>query len=227
MIALFNLLGPTVIRIGADDVDKCQWVPSAVPGPGGPPYSRSIGTAMVDDLADFLNATHAKVIYGVNFDTATPANSTAEATYVMSKLGASVYGFEIGNEINRFGTWATLKPKWESFATAILAANPAAHLIGPAGSLSPPDRASSGRVSRRRVQHVLGSRRARPQQRAHLGPLVARLLLHERQVRRERNRSTARSDSGPAGRCASTDGGWRCNTLGRSRVKTSSASAPC
>jgi hypothetical protein len=133
MIGLFNLLGPTVIRIGGNDVDKCMWVPGAPTGTGGPPYSYSIGTAMVDGLADFLNATHTRVIYGVNFDSATPANSAAEATYVTSKLGASLYGFEIGNEINRFGTWATLKPKWESFAAAILAANPGAHLVGPAG----------------------------------------------------------------------------------------------
>ena len=50
----------------------------------------------------------------------------------MTHLGASVYGFEIGNEINRYGSWATLRPTWESFATAILAAAPSAHLIGPA-----------------------------------------------------------------------------------------------
>jgi hypothetical protein len=112
LIALFNLLGPTVIRIGADDVDKCTWDPTAKPGPGGPPYARTIGTAMVDDLADFSRATGARIIYGVNFNTATPENSAAEATYVTGKLGASVYGFEIGNEINRFGSWATLKPKW-------------------------------------------------------------------------------------------------------------------
>jgi hypothetical protein len=134
LIALFNLLGPTVIRIGADDVDKCTWDPTAKPGPGGPPYGRTIGTAMVDDLGDFLKATGARVIYGVNFNTATTANTAAEATYATTKLGTNLYGFEIGNEINRFGAWATtLRPKWESFASAILAANPNAHLIGPAG----------------------------------------------------------------------------------------------
>jgi hypothetical protein len=79
-----------------------------------------------------LIAAQARVIYGVNFHTATPANSAAEAAYVATHLGASVYGFEIGNEINRYGSWATLRPTWESFATAILAAAPSAHLIGPA-----------------------------------------------------------------------------------------------
>ncbi len=133
LIALFKLLGPTVIRLGADDVDNCTWVPATPAGAGAPPYTHSIGTAMVDDLAAFLSATGSKVIYGVNFNTGTPANDAAEATYVANKLGASLYGFEIGNEINRFGTWATLKPKWESLASAILTANPNVHLVGPAG----------------------------------------------------------------------------------------------
>jgi len=56
-------------------------------------------------------------------------------------------GFEIGNEINRYGTWASLQAEWESFATAIVA-TPGAMLIGPAGgggdalSLSTPFAAS-------------------------------------------------------------------------------------
>jgi hypothetical protein len=133
LVALLKLLAPTVLRIGADDVDKCTWVPTAKPGAGGPPYARTIGTAEVDDLGDLLSATGARVIYGVNFNSATPANSAAEATYATTRLGSNLYGFEIGNEINRFGSWATLKPKWESFASAILTATPTAHLIGPAG----------------------------------------------------------------------------------------------
>jgi hypothetical protein len=131
-IALFKLVGPTVLRIGADDVDACQWDPNALPGGGAPPYSHSIGTADVDDLGAMLTAAGARVIYGVNFHTATPANSAAETAYVTTRVGASVYGFEVGNEINRYGSWATLRPTWESFATAILAAAPGAHLIGPA-----------------------------------------------------------------------------------------------
>jgi hypothetical protein len=133
LVALFKLLGPTVIRLGADDVDNCTWVPATPAGGGAPPFTRNIGTAMVDGLADFLSATGSKVIYGVNYNHGTPALAAAEATYVTNKLGASLYGFEIGNEINRFGTWATLRPKWESLANAILAANPLAHFVGPAG----------------------------------------------------------------------------------------------
>jgi hypothetical protein len=49
----------------------------------------------------------------------------------MSKCASSIYGFEIGNEINRYGTWASLQSEWESIATAIVA-TPGAMLIGPA-----------------------------------------------------------------------------------------------
>jgi hypothetical protein len=132
LIALFKLVGPTVLRIGADDVDNCTWVPTAQPGGGAPPYSRSIGTADVDGLGDMLNATGARAIYGVNFHSDDPPNSAAEAAYVTSTLGSSLYGFEIGNEINRYGAWASLQAEWESFATAIHALAPGAPLIGPA-----------------------------------------------------------------------------------------------
>jgi hypothetical protein len=132
IINLFNLVGPTVLRIGADDVDNCMWDPTAAAGGGAPPYSHNIGTADVDDLAAMIAATSARVIYGVNFNSASPMNSAEEAAYATSKLGASIYGFEIGNEINRYGSWASLETKWNSFATAILAAVPGAHFIGPA-----------------------------------------------------------------------------------------------
>jgi hypothetical protein len=132
LIALFKLVGPTVIRIGADDVDKETWNAATLPGPGDGPYPATVGTKMVDDLGAMLTATGAKVIYGVNFEHDMPANSAAEATYVQTTLGNSVFGFEIGNEINRFGSWTTLKPEWESIAAAIMAASPGAHLIGPA-----------------------------------------------------------------------------------------------
>jgi hypothetical protein len=137
LIALFKLVGPTVIRIGADDVDKCTWAPATQPGGGAPPYSYSIGTAEIDDLTDMLTATGAKVIYGVNFKLDMPTNSAEEAAYAVTKLGASLYGFEIGNELNHYGSWASLKTEWESFATAIHGMAAGAPLIGPAGSGNP------------------------------------------------------------------------------------------
>ncbi|HVZ87871.1 MAG TPA: hypothetical protein VHG72_12930 [Polyangia bacterium] len=132
LIALYRLVGSPVMRLGADDVDNCNWVGSgAGPSkPSGQPFTRSITTGMVDELCSFLAATGTQVIYGVNFKADNVSASAAEAAYVMGKCGASVSGFEIGNEINRYGSWASLRSEWESFATAIVA-TPDAKLMGP------------------------------------------------------------------------------------------------
>jgi hypothetical protein len=104
----------------------------------GPPFPTTVGTAEVDDLAGFLDATGWKVIYAVNFKTGTATNSAAEAAYVAGKVSsADLYGFEIGNEINlgataTSGGYAAVKAQWETFASAIRAAVPNAPLIGPA-----------------------------------------------------------------------------------------------
>jgi hypothetical protein len=132
LIALFKLLGPTSLRIGANDVDRCSWAPATKAGGGGPPYGFSVGTAMVDQLADFLTATGAKIIYGVNFHLDNVANTAAEVAYAAPKLGSNVTGFEIGNEIDKYGTWAAQKVQWENFGTSITSAAPSALLIGPA-----------------------------------------------------------------------------------------------
>jgi hypothetical protein len=137
LIALFKLLGPSVLRIGANDADRTNWSPGATPV-AGPPFPTTVGTVEVDDLAAFLDATAWKVIYAVNFKTGTPTNSAAEAAYVASKVSAAhLYGFEIGNEINlgataSSGGYPAVKAQWETFASAIRGAVPNAPLIGPA-----------------------------------------------------------------------------------------------
>jgi hypothetical protein len=87
---------------------------------------------MVDGLNDFLNATGAKVIYSLNFSLNNPANDALEATYARMRLGANLYGFEIGNELNKYGTWATLRTQYEAIATAVINAVPDARFVGPA-----------------------------------------------------------------------------------------------
>ena len=134
LIALYKLLGAPVIRLGADDVDHCNWVGTgaAPTKPSGAPFSRSINTGMVDQLCAFLGATGARVIYGLNYKSGDVTASAAEAAYVMQKCGGSIYGFELGNEINRYGSWASLKSSWEAMAKAVAVA-PGALLVGPAG----------------------------------------------------------------------------------------------
>ena len=53
---MFKLLGPGVVRIGADDVNNSVWVPAATFVEAGT-TSPNVGTAEVDALAQFLTAT--------------------------------------------------------------------------------------------------------------------------------------------------------------------------
>src|SRR5450432_4063662 len=133
LVALYKLIGSPVMRLGADDVENCNWAGAgaAPTGPSGQPFTKNITTGDVDELCSFLAATGTKIIYAVNFKAHNVTASAAEAAYVQGKCGSSIYGFEIGNEINFDGSWPSLKTEWESFATAITA-TPGALLIGPA-----------------------------------------------------------------------------------------------
>jgi hypothetical protein len=133
LIALYKLLGSPMMRVGANDVDVSNWTGTgaAPTQPSGQPFTHNITTGGVDQLCAFLAATGTKVIYGVNFKTNNVTASAAEAAYVMGKCPSSIYGFEIGNEIDKYGTWAAQQTQWESFGTAITA-TPGALLVGPA-----------------------------------------------------------------------------------------------
>ena len=134
LIAMFKLLGPGVVRIGADDVNISVWTPSATfvkPGT----TSGKIGSAEVDALADFLKATGWKTIYAVNMRGAsTPQTAVTELTYVIAKLGASLAAIEIGNELNLYGL-SNVESVWHSYAAAIHSAFPTAVVAGPGAYL--------------------------------------------------------------------------------------------
>jgi hypothetical protein len=133
LVGLYKLLGTPLVRIGANEVDLSNWVGTGNPPtqPSGQPFTHSITTGMVDELCSFLAAAGVKTIYGVNFHSGNVNASAAEAAYAMGKCGSSIYGFEIGNELDKYGSWASQQSQWESFATAVLA-TPNALLVGPA-----------------------------------------------------------------------------------------------
>jgi hypothetical protein len=118
LIAMLKLLGPGVVRIGADDVNNSVWVPSATfvkPGTTSP----NVGTAEVDALAEFLAATGWKAIYAVNMrGSSTPEMAVTELKYVIPKLGTNLQAVEIGNELNLYGM-SNAQSVWHSFAQAI------------------------------------------------------------------------------------------------------------
>jgi hypothetical protein len=132
LIKLLQLLGSGILRLGGNSVDATSWLATAPPTTGGT-IGMHIGTADVDALGQFLNATGWRTIYAVNLKTSTPAAAAAEATYAAGKLGNLVYSWEIGNEIDHYPlTYAQKVANWEGEATAIRAALPNAPLSGPA-----------------------------------------------------------------------------------------------
>ena len=130
LVAMFKLLGPSVVRIGADDVNNSVWSPSATsvkPGTTSP----NVGTAEIDALADFLSATGWKAIYAVNMrGSSTPETATTELTYVVPKLGANLQAVEIGNELNLYPI-ADAEGVWRKFAQAIRTSFPSTKIAGP------------------------------------------------------------------------------------------------
>jgi hypothetical protein len=133
MIALYKLLGSPMVRVGANDVERCTWAGTGIAPsqPNGQPFNYKITTGGVDQFCGFLAATGSKAIYGVNFQLGNSTASAAEAAYVMSACPSSIVGIEIGNEPDKFGSWADQTTDYEKFADAILAA-PGALLVGPA-----------------------------------------------------------------------------------------------
>jgi len=119
MIALYKLLGTPMVRVGANDVERCTWAGTGVAPsqPNGQPFTTKITTGGVDQFCGFLAATGSKAIYGVNFQYDNVALSSAEAAYVMSTCPSSIVGIEIGNEPDKFGSWADQQPTTRSSPT--------------------------------------------------------------------------------------------------------------
>ncbi len=146
LVAIFQLLGPSILRVGGNSVDESVWqtFDAGTPAPDAAAPT-VITTADVDGLAAFVKAAGWKVIYGVNLKTSSPEAAGAEAAYAAAQLGDSLYGFEIGNEPDLYksvvsspGTWtyAAFEADWQKFAAAIHAdaGAPAAPLTGPASA---------------------------------------------------------------------------------------------
>ena len=133
MIGLYKLLGSPMLRIGANDVERCTWAGTgtAPSQPNGQPFVTKVTTGGVDQFCSFLAATGSRAIYGVAFQRGDVTGSSAEAAYVMNACPSSIVGIEIGNEPDKFDTWAYQTTSYESFADAITA-TPGALLVGPA-----------------------------------------------------------------------------------------------
>jgi hypothetical protein len=152
LIGMFKRLGPSVLRIGGNSVDRNVWAPA-----GAGQQVGQIAPADVDALAAFAKAAGWQCLYGINLGGAgpnpytsgslvaatTPALAADEIAYAYAKLGSSLMGFEIGNECDLYGnsyfsgvTWniSTFESIWTTFRNAIVAKTPAVAALctGPA-----------------------------------------------------------------------------------------------
>jgi hypothetical protein len=139
LVALFKLLGPQLLRVGGNSVDETTWYTAAAADAGA---ATIITKADVDGLAAFARAAGWDVLYGVNMKTSNPALAAQETAYASGSLGANLYGFEIGNEVDLYtstaqsATWSypIFTTQWQDFEAAIEAATPGAPLTGPASA---------------------------------------------------------------------------------------------
>jgi hypothetical protein len=143
LLGMFKRLGPSILRIGGNSVDRNTWTAAGAGGTSG-----QIAPADIDSLAAFVKAAGWQCLYGINLGGAgpnpytngsltaatTPALAAEEIAYVYSKFGASLAGFEIGNECDLYGgsyfsgaTWdlPTFENLWSTFRAAIIAQTPA------------------------------------------------------------------------------------------------------
>jgi hypothetical protein len=138
LVSLFRLLGPGLLRIGGNSVDKTEWTTE-----GTKPAKGQITRDEVVRLNDFLVKTGWKVLYGLNFASNTPERLAAEAGFVARTLGDRLYGFEIGNEPDlyyhnglrcRSYRYADFLKEWQSMASIVRIAAPGVALTGPASA---------------------------------------------------------------------------------------------
>jgi hypothetical protein len=142
LIGMFKRLGPSVLRIGGNSVDKNVWT---LNGPGQTPGQ--IAPSDVASLAAFVKAAGWQCLYGINLGGAatgatTPALAAGEVTYAAQQFGSSLLGIEIGNECDLYGdagsyyagNWSLSQflTLWGQFRAAILAGTPGVPITGPA-----------------------------------------------------------------------------------------------
>jgi hypothetical protein len=144
LVALFELLGPSILRVGGNSVDETVWqsYDGGAPAPDAS-APQTITAADVDGLAAFAVAAGWKVLYGVNMKLASPSVDADEAAYVGRALGSALYGWEIGNECDLYtavvaspGAWtyAAFTSSWQTFEGALATSVPGTSFTGPASA---------------------------------------------------------------------------------------------
>jgi hypothetical protein len=144
LIGLFKRIGPGILRIGGNSVDRNVWTPN-----GAGQTSGQIAPSDVASVAAFVKAAGWQCLYGINLGGAatgatTAALAAAEVAYAAQQFGSSLLGIEIGNECDLYGdsgnyfagNWSLsqFETLWGQFRAAILATTPSVPITGPASA---------------------------------------------------------------------------------------------
>ncbi len=146
LIRMMRLLGPSVLRIGANSVDSSWWTNAAEPAPSW--ATTTITPADLTALRGLLVATGWKVLLGVDLGHFEPARAADEVRYAREILGSYLLGVEVGNEPNDFGgRQVGLRPanygiaeylhEAEAYLLTLKSVDPGVSVYGPALSLLP------------------------------------------------------------------------------------------
>jgi hypothetical protein len=150
LIGMFKGIGASILRIGGNSVDRNVWTPNGAGQTAG-----QIAPSDINALAAFVKATGWQCLYGVNLGGAgpnpytggsivaatTPSLAAEEVAYAAAQFGSSLYGIEIGNECDLYGssyfsgtTWnvSTFESLWAQYRAAIVAQTPGVNVTGPA-----------------------------------------------------------------------------------------------
>jgi hypothetical protein len=140
MVRLFKLLGPSLLRIGGNSVDRFNWTPN-----GGGTTKGEVTRSNIDQLAQFCEATGWLCLYGVNLGgsangSQTPEKAAEEVAYVSQRMGNWLWAIEIGNECDAYRHSDSFYPNWnvqqfialwEQYRKAIVARTPNVRVTGP------------------------------------------------------------------------------------------------
>jgi hypothetical protein len=150
LVNLFKRIGPSILRIGGNSVDRNVWNPNGTGQTAG-----QIAPADVNALAAFVKAAGWQCLYGINLGGAgphpytsgpitavtSPQLAAAEVAYAATEFGSSLFGIEIGNECDLYGstyfngvTWnvSTFESLWSEYRDSILNEIPGVNVTGPA-----------------------------------------------------------------------------------------------
>lgn len=136
---LLSQIAPGLLRIGGDSGDHTTWIGGT--RSSGTPTS-ALTASDVDAVMTLARSVGWKVLFELNMASSDASTDAAEASYI-SQDGAGLFGFEIGNEPDDYATngdrafnytLADYLAEWNSYADAVVNADPGALLTGPAAA---------------------------------------------------------------------------------------------